>query len=347
MDKQDISVQINLASFAFGLPGVSDRQNYMKALKSELASAADYSDTFEVNALCITGPHPFQYNGTGIAEIIKTLAGIFTFQKNAEITVDALPGSVVLYDLLVMREHGVRRISFDIRSFIQSELDSLNRKYSPSSMEVFMRMVQQKVTFYNYDITLYYGIPGQTAESIHSSVDMAMRNMAMHITLLPFKGADNLLMQTLYLEALEVIGSTNYEQYTPYHFARPGFACEWNKLTYANQPSLGFGIGAHSKIEGVHCENTSDVSAYIAAEGVPSATIVGTKEITPENIKSDVIKNELFNLRDYDLSTAPNELRAQVVSLCERGLLAMDGTNIGLTLAGKVDWQAVATALTL
>jgi oxygen-independent coproporphyrinogen III oxidase len=347
MDKQDISVQINLASFAFGLPGVSDRQNYMKSLISELASVADYSDTFEVNALCITGPHPLQYNGTGIAEIIKTLAGIFTFQKNAEITVDALPGSVVLYDLLVMREHGVRRISFDMRSFIQSELDAIGRKYSPSSMEVFMRMVQQKVTFFNYDITLYYGIPGQTAESIHSSVDMAMRNMAMHITLLPFEGADYLLKQTLYQEALKVIRSTNYEQYTPHHFARPGFACEWNKLAYADQPSLGFGIGAQSKIEGVFCENTPEVSAYIAAEGVPSETIATTKEITPENIKSDAIKNELFNLKDYDLGTDPDELRTRVVSLCERGLLAMDGNRVILTSAGKADWQAVAAALTL
>jgi oxygen-independent coproporphyrinogen III oxidase len=347
MDKQNISVRMNLAAFAFGLPGVSDRQNYIKALREELASVSDYADNFVVNALSVTGPNPLQYSGWGLGDLITTLRKILPFQADAEITVNALPGSVIYADILALRDNGVKRINFDMRSFVQDELDTLGRTYSPSAIEVFMRMVQRKITFFNYDVTLYYGLPGQTVESLNYSLEKAIQYMAMHITLLPYEDEEGPQRQTLYQEAVKTIGLTNFEQYTPYHFARPGYASLWNKLTYSNQPSLGLGVGVDWKVDGMYCKNTSDVAAYMAAEGNPSDTIVLAEEITQNMIESDAMKDELFNLRACDLASVTPELRARAMSLCERGFLVMEDNHIGMTLAGKADWRAVSTALTI
>lgn len=346
MGKQKISVQINIASFAHGIPGVSDRQKYTRALKAELASAADYAEDYTVDALCITGSNPMQYPPEAFMDIIETLRNILEFQQNTEFIVNALPGSVTYSDLHALQGHGVNRVSFDMYTFIQAELDALGRTYSPSAMEVFMRMVQLKMAFFNYDVTLYYGLPGQTLESFGFSIEQAIRYQAMHISLLPYEGANETELSIFYQQAVNILGLTSFQQYTPFHFARPEYFSRWVKSSYSNQPRLGFGAGTWSKIDGMFSQNTSDVGAYISAEGDPSSTISRMEAITANEIEVNSLLDGLFNLRNCDLKTYSSGLRGRTQSLCEHGFLAAENENVILAAAGKQNWPFVVNALT-
>lgn len=345
MGKQNISVQVNLASFAHGIPGVSDRQAYIKALQAELASAADYADDYMVEAVCLTGCAPLQYPVEALTNIIETLKKNISFQKNVEITLDALPGSVTYADLRPLSEHGVNRIHFDMQSFVPSELDALGRTYSNRAIEVFMRMVQLKMVFFNYDITLCYGLPGQTLESWLYSIEQAMKFMGMHITLLPVEGSESSNLIPFYQEAVRAIGLTNYQQYTPLHFARPGYTSLWNKLTYSNQSCLGFGVDAVSTIDGMHCQNTADTQAYMAAADNPADMIVKLEPITPRRVSTNVLLDHLFNLKASDLTDCSADLQEPIGSLHERGLLAVEGDRVTLTESGKAHWRTIAAEL--
>jgi oxygen-independent coproporphyrinogen-3 oxidase len=345
LELQNLSVQINLAAFAFGLPGVEDRKNYLKALHGEMEALADYVDSYRVDAIRFTGPHTMQYNGSGIRELLGTLQGILRFDPKAEISVDATPGSVVYFDMLEMMKQGVKRISFDMGSFVQAELDTLGRTYSTSSMEVFMRLVQRKLTFFSYDISLFYGLPGQTAESLVTSIEEAQRNMAMHITLLPYPGADWHLLADLYSEALRTLSESSFEQYTPHHFARPDFACRWNKLRYSPQARIGLGIGAQSIMEGSLCLNTPDLAAYLASNGEPEKTIAMVREITKEDTEANQVRDALFNLNSCNLNGLNQALSERIQELLEYGLLQRDDSQVTLSQAGRSNWPIVDMTL--
>jgi oxygen-independent coproporphyrinogen-3 oxidase len=345
MTRQKISVQINIASFAHGTAGASDRHNYTEALKAELASAADYREDYLVEAICLTGPNLLQYPADKLTDIIETLRKNLEFQRDVEITVNALPGSVTYADLRALREHGVNRISFDMRTFVPAELDALGRSYAPRALEVFMRMVQLKMTFFNYDITLHYGLPGQTFDTLNFSIVQAIRYMGMHITLLAHDQLENSRRMEFYQEAMRIIGGTSFKRYTPIHFAREGYASRWNKAIYSNQPRLGFGVGAVSAIDGVISRNTTDVQTYVEAAGDPSKLIVSMEPITQNRVDSNTVLDSLFNLEPCDLSLLSSEVEQRVRHLIERGLLYEEDDAVALTETGKMDWHIVAGEL--
>ncbi|NLH00022.1 MAG: hypothetical protein GX491_21905 [Chloroflexi bacterium] len=348
MAKQNVSVQMNVVPFAAGAEGARDRRNYLRSLRCEIASAVDYAGDYAVNALCITGTNPLQYRGESLTSLIVTLGNVFELQKGAEITVDTWPGSINRDDLYNLRNCGVTRVRFDAASFVQSELEALGRTYSTSAIEVFIRMIQRWITFFPFDITLYCGLPGQTAESFHYSLEQALRLKSTHLTVLPFDDSADASFVSWYPEAVSLITASGFEQYTPHHFARDGFESLWNRLSFSNLPRLGFGAGARSLIDGIRGENTPDPAAYIAAGGSPEGVINRFKPVTQQEIECGNLQDALYNLEEYDLADASPELRERAESLCKRGYLAASSDHrVSLTCEGRANWRAVSAALAL
>jgi oxygen-independent coproporphyrinogen-3 oxidase len=346
MDKQRTTVQINLSSFEFGKTGVEDRKDYIKTLENEIDSAADFAEDHQVSIVHFTGENTLRYPNDVLTGLVRKLKAVIPFSKHVEMTVDVLPGSAAYADLLAFRSFGIERVSLDMRTFVQSELDALGRTYAIRSMEVFMRMVQTKLVFFNYDITVAYGLPDQTPETLAYSIEQAIRFMPMHLTLQPSDNPDTDLMHSMYRQAVNVITQTSITPYTPLHFARPGYESWLIKTRYAAQPRLGFGAGAVSKIEGMITYNTADPAAYIQAGGDPETMIVKVEPITEENILADSLLNGLFTLRICDLTPLTLPLRERVENLRERGLVITKDESAILTDAGKADWPAVEAALT-
>lgn len=347
MDKQNLSVQINLAAFKHGTEGAVNRKKYLDALKSELDSAVDYAEDYAVETLFINGSDPLQYPVDALTGIINTLKSSLGFRRDPEITVFALPGSVTYGDIHALHEHGVNRISFDMHTFVQSELDALGRTYAHSAMEVFMRMVQLKMVFFNYDITLYYGIPGQNIDTLVHSLDQAIKYMGMHITLLPYEPADKAKKTELYQTALQAFMLTSYEQYTPRHFCRHGFSSRLSKLSYSMKPRLGFGVNAESKIDGMVTRNVADVNKYINAAGDPEKIITSMEPITQSRFDASMILDQLFNLETYELPALDPEVTGRVQLLVQQGLIELKDDRISLTETGKTNWEYITHKLAL
>lgn len=345
MAKQKITVEVAIHSFAHGKEGLQDRQDYLQALRSELESAADYAEDYEIDTIAITGDHPLQYPAHALADILRKLRNSIPLGKEPEITLYARPGSVTYADMFTLRDQGLNRVSFDMQSFVPQELDALGRTYSPRAMEVFMRMVQLKLVFFNYDITLGYGLPGQTLESLAYSVEQAIHFQAMHLTLQPYPGADPQLLEQYYQHAAGIIGLTSFQQYTPYHFARPGYFCRWLQAAYSNQPRLGFGAGAQSRIEGVASVNTSNVRTYIIANGDPQKLIESIQPVTEIYVQANDLLDSLYNQHVCSLEGFNPDLCLRIQTLCDQKLLIADEKVVLLTQFGKMKWPLVAANL--
>lgn len=341
MKKQGLFVEINTVPFAFGKEGVQDRQNYLAALQAEIEATAEYSEDYEVEAVNITGINPLQYPSQDLTGILEKLHKALPFSSQPEVTINLKPGSATYGDMYEFQLKGVNRVSFDMGSFVQTELDTLGRTYAARAIEVFMRMVQLKLVFFNYDVTLFYGLPGQTIETLSHSIEQAIRFMAMHITLRPHPAATRDTLVQHYDAALDTLGMTSYGQYTLYHFARHGYTSIWNRRAYQYLPRLGFGVGAVSRIDGVVTFNTPDVAAYVKAKGDPAATICQLEAIAPESIMCANLLDGLFSLQVVDLSTNEGDLMTRVDELVARGLLKKEGQYVSLSNLGKADWQSV------
>lgn len=345
MAMQKISVQVVIHSFAHGKEGVQDRQDYLQAMRAELESASDYAGDYEIDSLAITGDHPLEYPADALADILRKIRKTIPLGREPEITLYARPGSVTYADVLTLRDQGLNRVSFDMQSFVPEELDALDRTYSPRAMEVFMRMVQLKLIFFNYDITLGYGLPGQTLDSLAYSLEQAIHFQAMHLTLQPFESAEPDILERYYQHAENIIGLTSFQQYTPFHFARPGYFSRWLQTTYSNQPRLGFGAGVVSRIEGISSANTSDVRAYINAYGDPQGIIASIQPVTELDVQVNDLLDSLFNQHVCSLALLSPELRERIQTLCNQKLLVADENVVLLTHSGKMNWPTVLDGL--
>jgi oxygen-independent coproporphyrinogen III oxidase len=345
MNKHGAIAQIWVESFTYGMTGAQDRQNYIRALRCEMASAADYANEYFLESVYVSGQNPLLYRGEMIADLVTTLDNIIEIKKGADITIQALPGSVNYGDLLFMRDNGVTRISFDMQTFIQSELNSLGRTYAPSAIEVFTKMVRQKITFFDFDLQLRYGLPGQTVESFQNSLEQAMQLQPTHITILPYRENHGLDLSTFYSIAISEIADSNMAQYTPIHFARPGYECRYNQTIYANLPRMEFGAGGCWKVDGMRCRNTADVGDYVAAEGIPERMIIDTAPITSIDLELVYLKDNLFNLHNCELESVSLESQAKVHPLIEAGFIQCDHGKARLTTKGMINWHTVIATL--
>ena len=130
--------------------------------------------------------------------------------------------------------------------------------------------------------------------------------------------------------AVDTLKLTSFSQYTPQHFARYGYDSRLNRLKYSNQPRLGFGVDAVSRIDGMITRNTQDVAAYVQTKGDPAGTIVSVDPISMEDVERANLQDALFNLKEIDLKLINSSLRERVIELLARGLDLAEAVRQGL-----------------
>lgn len=114
----------------------------------------------------------------------------------------------------------------------------------------------------NFDLRLFYGLPGQTEESLIVSLDRAARMYGRHISLLPWNGnMPKTDAARLYAKGRTFLTEAGYEEYIPGRFGKEGARIRLYEETPAEW--MGLGLGAVSQMDGMRFCNTDDLAAYI------------------------------------------------------------------------------------
>jgi oxygen-independent coproporphyrinogen-3 oxidase len=345
MVKQEANAKITVESFPYGTAGINGRQDYSRALRAEMASAVDYSAEYCIRSVLITGTNPLMYGGEAIAGFLSTLTNIISVVAGADLSVNALPGSVNFSDLLALRDQGVTRISFDMQSFIQSELDQLGRTYASTALEVFADMVRQKMTFFDFDISLSYGLPGQTLESFNTSLQKALQLQPTHLTITPVDSGSKMDLLSFQAAASETIAKYNLIRYTPFHYSRLEYQCRYNQTLHTALPRFGFGVGGDWMIDGIHSKNTANLAEYLASDGLPEKIIAQSEPISAGELAAASIKGQLFNLQPVPRAEVLPGQQEGIHRLVSTGYLLADAETIRLTEQGCVHWNQVDSIL--
>jgi len=348
-------------------PGMEDLfQPYVDALTSEIrTTSARYPDV-RVPTIFFGGGTPTVLSGEQLSGLLGEILGSFRVDSDAEITIEANPGTLLLsisgtlpnHPLLKGGVMSFNRLSLGVQSFDDEELRRLGRIHtSDEAVEAFRQA--REAGFRNISIDLMYGVPGQTVESWKRTLGRALDLAPEHISLYslsieagtPFHemnraGALQLpgdeAEADMYEAAIQTLVDAGFAHYEISNFARPGFQCRHNITYWKNEPYFGFGAGATSFLNGVRSTRVADVPEYIRriSEGMPPVVFeehaIGI-DAMGETMFLGLRLLEGVNIEDFRrrYGETPTEAFPSVIpGLKERGMIEETGGFIRLTHHG-------------
>ena len=254
---------------------------YIEKLKEELIFWGKKLKEKEVITVFIGGGTPSYLKEEYIKEICTTLFANFTISKEAEITIEANPGTVDQEKLHIYKENGINRISFGLQSTVQQELQYLGRIHT---YEEFLQSFTwaRQAGFLNINVDLMSAIPKQTIQSYEKNLRTIAKLSPEHISaysliieegtsfyedehleeLLPSE-EDEVYMYEMTAKILKEYG---YEQYEISNYAKPGYESRHNLGYWSHIPYLGVGLNASSYLLEKRFENPSDMKEYLEIE---------------------------------------------------------------------------------
>ena len=204
-----------------------------------------------------------------LAEVERILEGLrrhIGLTADAEVTLEANPGTVDKPYLSRLRKLGVNRLSLGVQSFRDDELAFLGRIHSAEEARSAYQAARS-AGFDNVSLDLIFGLPGQTVgrwlESLEEAIGLGPEHLSLYALTVEEEtplardvacgrtpAPDPDLQAELYLRSAERLAPAGYEQYEISNWARPGRRCRHNLTYWHNGFWLGLGAGAHSHLPG-------------------------------------------------------------------------------------------------
>ena len=259
------------------LSGPSDEETkdrYIEALLKEIR-AAEHTEDYEIVSVFIGGGTPSALKAEAIASIMRTLQEQFFFCEDAEVTIEANPGTVDLEKLTIYRNVGINRLSLGLQSTDAEELKLLGRIHS---YEEFLKSYEwaRKAGFSNINIDLMFAIPGQTGEAwrqhLYQVVELNPEHISAYSLIIeegtPFAEQnldlpDEDTEYQMYEDTAEILERYGYRQYEISNYAKQGYMCRHNAGYWQRREYLGFGLGASSLYGGMRFSNTHQMQEYL------------------------------------------------------------------------------------
>ena len=286
---------------------------YFDALGGEIAAWADKLRAYRARSIFFGGGTPSLVPGTMIAGVMEKLRSCVEIAPDAEITIEANPGTLDMEKLRIYRDAGINRISIGVQSFDAELLQNLGRIHSPGEAEDAVRMARE-AGFENISIDLMYALPGQSMAQWRSTLERAAALPVKHISaysliveegtemarrvaggLAQVPGDDEVNeMQRMAVCMLEKAGFMRYEVS---NYARPGFESRHNITYWQGGEYLGLGSAAHSLVENCRFANPPELRDYLASERMLDKT-----ELSLADRREEMLMLSTRMVRGLDLS---------------------------------------------
>jgi oxygen-independent coproporphyrinogen-3 oxidase len=253
---------------------------YVDALCNEIRCVAvSASQRLTAHTIFFGGGTPSLLSAVQFESILKTVRDSFNLTPDAELSLEANPGTVTLESLRDLHSLGFNRISLGVQSARSDELRQLERIHDYYDVIEAVTWTR-RAGFDNLNLDLIFGLPEQTLDHWQSSVKLILGLRPDHLSLYaltvepgtPFgRWAQRGLLSVpdpdaaadMYEWAGEALDVAGFEQYEISNWAKPGRQCRHNLTYWRNQPYLGFGAGAHGSAGGLRVANILRIRTYL------------------------------------------------------------------------------------
>ena len=240
-------------------PDALPEDQYLEALSADLEQALPDIWGRQVFSVFIGGGTPSLLSERAVDRMLSMLRAYLNIWPDAEITLEANPGTVEAAKFKSFAASGVNRISLGIQSFDDEKLHALGRIHTGRQAMEAIDIAMGTVSRVNLD--LMYGLPGQSLQACEQDARRAIDFGTDHLSLYQL----TLEPSTVFAKYPPVLPSDDVrgdmgdmlvtftsqaglERYEVSAYARPGQQCRHNRHYWEFGDYLGIGPGAHGKI---------------------------------------------------------------------------------------------------
>ena len=215
-----------------------------------------------------------------VKALLTAVERSFLLAENAEITLEANPGTLTLDYLRELRAIGVNRLSLGVQSFSDAELAQLGRIHTREEALQSILWAKQ-AGFENLSLDLIFGLPKQSLKAWEYNLQEAIKIHPEHLSLYnlivedgtplakqiangEIPAPDDDVAADMYELTMDFLTSAGYEQYEISSWATsPEFESRHNKAYWQMTPYLGVGAAAAGFAENVRTLNTPSIPEYV------------------------------------------------------------------------------------
>ena len=234
-------------------------RDYVAALIADLDSALPLIWGRRIDSVFFGGGTPSLLSGEAIDTLLAAFRARLPLTPEAEITLEANPGTAEASRFAAYRAAGVNRLSLGIQSFHPAHLTALGRVHDAREAHQAIELAAQH--FDNFNLDLMYGLPGQQLKEALDDLEQALGHAPTHLSCYqltleantafaaePPELPDPDLCADMQ-EAIEArLAAAGFVHYETSGFARPGHQCRHNLNYWTFGDYLGIGAGAHGKL---------------------------------------------------------------------------------------------------
>lgn len=251
-------------------------EEYVDALCKEISSYIS-SEKKTLDTVYFGGGTPSLLSPLQMERILDAITNTFDISSEAEITLEANPGTLDEGKVFTYKRLGFNRVSLGLQSIHEKEMKKLGRIHDYQEFLISFNLLR-KAGFDNINVDLMYGIPHQTVESftetLRTVVGIAPEHISAYGLILEegtplFLEKDTLPIPSqdeecdMYDVCREILAQAGYEHYEISNYAMPGKRSRHNMLYWNLCEYIGVGAAAHSYFCGKRYSNTDNVNEYV------------------------------------------------------------------------------------
>lgn len=340
----------------------SEVKEYIESLKKEIEEF-DFSN-YKVTSIYIGGGTPSYIDSIYIVEILSELkeklkCNLIEF-KDIEITIEVNPGTVDTKKLNDYKKLGINRLSIGLQSTKNDILKKIGRIHTYQEFLEIYKLARE-TGFKNINIDLMIGIPGQKIGDLKNTLQDIIKLEPEHISVYSLiieentpiekmlengeiKLPDEDLERNMYWYVKNTLELNGYNHYEISNFAKLGKESRHNLNCWNQEEYIGFGVAAHSYLNGIRFSNTINVEEYIQhiENNRKEENIQIEESQSLEDKKNEFMMLGFRKIQGVDIARFKEKFidnpiflyREKLNKLVEEGLIEVDLNHIKLTNKG-------------
>jgi len=316
------------------LLGGFDEQRYINALIADLETELPNIWGRHVHSIFIGGGTPSLLSAAGMDQLLCAVRARINLEPDAEITMEANPGSVEAEKLAGFAKAGINRVSLGIQSFQDEQLKALGRIHNGAEAK---RAVQIALNnFKSVNLDLMYGLPNQSLEAARSDIETALSFQTPHLSLynltlepntyfanFPPKLPSDDEIDAIFEQNLALLTEAGYRRYEVSAYAKKDQECKHNLNYWRFGDYIGIGAGAHGKIS-YPAKITRQVrerhpQTYMQAMETKGNALIESREVASKDLPFEFMLNTLRLTDGVDTNTF-SERTGLPLSVISKGL---------------------------
>lgn len=242
------------------LKGDVPHQEYVEHLLADLDADLPLAGNRTLHTIFIGGGTPSLLSAQAMQSLLDGVRARLPLAPDAEITMEANPGTVEADRFSGYQRAGINRISIGVQSFDAQKLIRLGRIHGPQEAKRAANLAAG-LGLRSFNLDLMHGLPDQSLAEALDDLRQAIALNPPHLSWYQLTIEPNTLFSSrpptlpdddalwdIYEQGHQLLSAAGYQQYETSAYAKPGYQCQHNLNYWRFGDYLGIGCGAHGKL---------------------------------------------------------------------------------------------------